>query len=153
MELRNMQLSDLDQVMELEKRQSKPWERYSFGQAMRLGHRCVVVEENDRIIAYAVADKGHGRIIFSLSPNASLMLFRKWREEAIEAGVTVLWAETPRENVDAISLLMKYGFTKQGTRPSYYGPGEDATVWSRPCLTDTNIGYQGRSPLQVIEPV
>jgi ribosomal protein S18 acetylase RimI-like enzyme len=153
MQIRDMLPEDLDKVMELEKVLPKPWERYSFGQAVRLGHRVAVVEQDGKILAYGVADGGHGRHLVSVHPEASLMLYRQWKREAIEKGIPVLWAETHKDSVESIAMLMRFGFTKQGTRPSYFGPGEDAQVWARPNLTDAAIGYQGRSPLQVPEPV
>jgi len=154
MQIREMIPEDLDQVMELEKKKvTKSWERYVFGQAVRLGHSLAVVEEDGKILGYAVADKGHVRNFVSSHPEATMMLYRQWKRLSTEAGIPVLWAETHRDSVEVIALLMRLGFTKQGTRPSYYGPGEDATVWARPNLTEALIGVQGRQPMQAIEPV
>jgi ribosomal protein S18 acetylase RimI-like enzyme len=153
MQLRDMTPEDLDQVMVMEERLVKPWKRYSFGQAVRLGHRVAVVEKDGKILGYGIADGGHGRHICASHPEAALMLYRRWKQEAIEKGIDVLWAETHKDSVESIAMLMRFGFTKQGTRPNYFGPGEDATVWARPNLTEALIGSQGRSPLQVSEPV
>jgi ribosomal protein S18 acetylase RimI-like enzyme len=139
--------------MEMEKRVVKPWKRYSFGQAVRLGHRVAVVEEGDKILGYGVANGGHGRHICANHPEAALMLYRQWKREAIEKGIDVLWAETHKDSVESIAMLMKFGFTKQGTRPSYFGPGEDAQVWARANLTESLTAQHGRPSMQVIEPV
>jgi hypothetical protein len=145
---------DLDVVMQMEKLLVKPWERYSFGQAVRLGHKVrVAVDDTGKILCYGVTDGGHCRHACSIHPEAALMMYRQWKREATEAGVTVLWAETHRDSVEIIALLMRLGFTKQGTRPSYYGPGEDATVWSKPNLTEALTAQHGRPSMQPIEPV
>lgn len=153
MQIRDMLPSDFPQVMELEKKQYKPWPQYAFGQAIRLGHRVVVVESDSKILGYAVWDKGHGRTICAINSKAAIMLYKDWFDDTSNKKVSVLWVETHRDSVEAIAMLLRFGFTKQGTRPSFYGPGEDATVWAKPNLTEALIGVQGRSPLQVIEPV
>jgi ribosomal protein S18 acetylase RimI-like enzyme len=127
---------DLDQVMVLENKKFKPWDRISFYQAVRLGHRVAVVEENGKILGYGVADKGHARNIATSNPYAALMLYNQWKKEALEAGIDTLWAETHKSSTEVIALLLHYGFMKQGTRPNYYAPGEDATVWARPNLAE-----------------
>lgn len=136
MQIRNMSTLDLDQVVQLEKRQHKPWPQYGFGQAMRLGHTCMIVVEDDgRIVGYGVCNKGHGRTINATNAKAAILLYKNWHDIATVAGAQVLYAETHKDNVEAIAMLMRFGFTKQGLRPNFYGPGEDAVVWAKPNLT------------------
>lgn len=147
-----MNTSDFPQIMELEKRQAKPWPQYAFGQAIRLGHGCAVVEDSQgNIIGYGVCDKGHGRTINATDARAAFLLYKNWFEHATKEKVQILWAETHKDSVDAVALLIRFGFTKQGVRPSYYGPGEDATVWAKPNLAGANIPVQELSQPQVAE--
>lgn len=134
MGLRPMVPEDLDNVMVLETmHQHKPWQKSGFEQALRLGHRCMVVEQNGAVIGYGVADKGHGRTICAPdNPRAALMLYDDWFKHGVESKAEVLYAEVQADNVRAISLLMRFGFAKIGERPSYYGPGLAAQVWARP---------------------
>jgi ribosomal protein S18 acetylase RimI-like enzyme len=111
----------------------------------------VVEDEAGKILGYGVADGGHGRHICANHPEAALMLYRRWKREATEKGIDVLWAEN-RDSVESIAMLAKFGFTVQGTRPNYFGPGEDAQVWARPNLTETTMGYQGPSKMQALDP-
>jgi ribosomal protein S18 acetylase RimI-like enzyme len=150
--LRDMVPEDLDQIMEMEKRVIKPWERYSFGQAARLGHWVGVVERDGQILGYGVANGGHGRHFCSSHANAAMMMYTHWKKVALEKKSEVLWAETHRDSVESIAMLMKLGFTVQGVRPSYYGPGEDATVWARPNLTQASTRVHGRPDVQPIDP-
>ena len=154
MQIRDMLPEDLDQVMEMESRQHKPWPRYGFGQAMRLGHYCPVVEdERGNILGYGVTDGGHGRNIYATSGRAALAIYKEWFSRAKELGAPVLWAETDKDNVAAIAMLVRFGFEKAGVRPSFYGAGIDAIVWTRANPTEALIGVQGRQPMQAIEPV
>lgn len=151
MQIRPMNTSDLSQVAELEKRQHKPWPQYAFDQAMRLGHSCMVVDIGGDIIGYGVCDKGHGRTINATNAKAAILLYKNWHDIATQAGAQILYAETHRDSVEAIAMLMRFGFTKQGLRPSFYGPGEDAVVWSRPNLAGAGIILQELPESQVVE--
>lgn len=155
MQIRAMTPNDFPQVMELEQKQHKPWPVYAFGQAMRLGHGCVVVEEGDKIIGFGVADKGHGRNIYAVNSKAALLLYKEWFETAKKQGVDVLYAETPPEEEAPapVAMLKRFGFVISGTRPSFYGVGLDALVWTRVNPTEATIGIQGKQPAQLIDPV
>ena len=153
MQIRDMTPEDLDQVMELEKKQHKPWPRYGFGQAMRLGHYCSVVEEGGKILGYGVADGGHGRTICATNSRVALVIYKEWFDYAKKIGAPILWAETDKDNVEAIAMLVRFGFGKSGTRPSYYGPGVDAIVWTRANPTEAFTAQHGRPDMQALEPV
>jgi [ribosomal protein S18]-alanine N-acetyltransferase len=151
MPIRKMELSDLDSVMELEtKYQHRPWAKANYGQAMRLEHHCVVVERDGVIVGYGVADKGHGRTIYAKDSRVALELYNDWFENSKEVGAPVMWAETAEGSVDAIAMLVRLGFHRTGTRPAFYGPGADATVWTRP--TGLGLTVPGMPELHITQP-
>lgn len=145
-----MMVEDLPQIMELEnKLQHRPWKQYGFGQAIRLDHRCMVIERDGIIVGYGVADKGHGRTILAQEPRAAAILYNDWQENASACGAPLMWAEVSPENVSAIGNLIHFGFTRQGVRPSFYGPGQDAHVYTR-VVTQNIKAVQGFRPVENI---
>jgi ribosomal protein S18 acetylase RimI-like enzyme len=132
MGVRQMKPEDLPQIMALENAvQLHPWPQAAFEQALRLGQTCLVYEEDGEVLGYGVADKGHGRTIAAKTIHAAGELYRTWFEAARAAGAPSLYAEIEGTNEAARARLQRFGFGKIGTRPSFYGPGLDAEVWSK----------------------
>jgi ribosomal-protein-alanine N-acetyltransferase len=128
-----MEEKDLDQIVVLEKlHQASPWPWISFVYAIRAGQECVVVERENEIIGYAVWDKGHGRTICAVSAKAALLLYQAWYSFVKNKGILEMNAETPENAIAPIAMLERFGFNRIGTRPSFYGAGINAIVWSRP---------------------
>lgn len=127
-----MELKDIETIVELEKYQFHPWNKYSFEQAIGIGHQCAVVEQNGRIVGYGVVNKGHGRHIYAAYSRVALEIYTAWYNWLKENNIEEMTAETTNDAKNSIAMLERFGFNRIGIRPSFYGPGVDAVVWSRP---------------------
>lgn len=140
-EIREMQIDDLEQVMEIENATfSAPWtETGYFSFLMRNDTLFLVAEEEGRILGYcgllSVQDEGD---ITNVAVESSQRgrgigeaLVRELALRACESGVRVLHLEVRQSNEAARSLYRKLGFQEDGLRKNYYeAPREDAVLMS-----------------------
>ena len=142
MTIREMQVEDLTQVMELEESLfSVPWTKEGFFSfLMRDNTLFLVVEENGKILGYCgvllVLDEGeitNGAVcrqrqregIGQFLLSGLFLLLR-------ERGIRVLHLEVRESNRTAIRLYERMGFQKDGLRRNYYtDPSEDAVLMTR----------------------
>ncbi|HIX59116.1 MAG TPA: ribosomal protein S18-alanine N-acetyltransferase [Candidatus Blautia gallistercoris] len=142
MTIREMQVEDLTQVMELEESLfSVPWTKEGFFSfLMRDNTLFLVVEENGKILGYCgvllVLDEGE---------ITNVAVCRQRQREGIgqfllsglflllrERGIRVLHLEVRESNRTAIRLYERMGFQKDGLRRNYYtDPSEDAVLMTR----------------------
>ena len=142
MTIREMQVEDLTQVMELEESLfSGPWTKEGFFSfLMRDNTLFLVVEENGKILGYCgvllVLDEGE---------ITNVAVCRQRQREGIgqfllsglflllrERGIRVLHLEVRESNRTAIRLYERMGFQKDGLRRNYYtDPSEDAVLMTR----------------------
>lgn len=142
MTIREMQVEDLTQVMELEESLfSVPWTKEGFFSfLMRDNTLFLVVEENGKILGYCgvllVLDEGE---------ITNVAVCRQRQREGIgqfllsglflllrERGIRGLHLEVRESNRTAIRLYERMGFQKDGLRRNYYtDPSEDAVLMTR----------------------
>ena len=142
MTLREMEIDDLDQVMEIEKELfSVPWTKEGFFTfLMKENAMFLVVEEKGSILGYCgiltVLDEGD---------ITNVAVRRERQKEGIgyfmtdglirlcqERGVNIIHLEVRRSNQSAIRLYERLGFKEDGIRKNYYAdPSEDAILMTR----------------------
>ncbi len=153
LKVRQMQVTDLDQVIEIEKSSfSHPWSREQFQAELARSYisRCYVAEfvngEDERIdpdgqriagfvMAWLVADEMH---IANVAVHPDLrgggvarLLLEHAFDEAHNQGARWCQLEVRVGNDAARALYGKLGFRKMGVRRGYYSDGEDAVVMGK----------------------
>ena len=141
-QIREMQLDDLEGVMEIENDNfSKPWTGTGFFSFLiRNDTLFLVAEENDRICGYCgvvmAADEGDitNVAVAKQCQNQGIggMLTAELIHRTEEVGVSRLFLEVRVSNQPAIHLYQKMGFEQNGKRKNYYeSPVEDALLMMR----------------------
>ena len=83
------------------------------------GLRAVPPDAEINTVAVASAEQGTG---------LGSRLVEAMLGEARDRGCTQVFLEVRADNVSAQGLYTRHGFEQIGTRPGYYGPGQDALV-------------------------
>lgn len=141
-QIREMQIDDLEQVMVIEKENfSVPWTEVGFFSFLiRDDTLFLVAEEGEQILGYCgvvtVLDEGDitNVAVMKNRRNQGIggMLVDTLIHRTEEAGVTRLFLEVRAGNESAIHLYSKLGFEESGLRKNYYeSPTEDALVMKR----------------------
>ncbi len=138
--VRLMELKDIDQVAEIEKRSFPvPWSRGAFEKEIKknLMAKYIVVEQQNILVAYGgmwiIIDEAHVTNI-AVDPDYrgkkfGRQLVEAMIQEALEIGVTRMTLEVRRSNLIAQGLYKSLGFISCGVRPGYYEDnGEDAII-------------------------
>lgn len=140
--IRQMQIDDLEQVMEIENEAfSVPWTMNGFFTFLiRNDTLFLVAEDNGEICGYAgiVMVPGDGDIT-NIAVKESRrgngigrMLVKELIKESEEQGVSRVFLEVRKTNAPAIGLYEKMGFAQIGIRKDYYEePKEDAVLMCR----------------------
>ena len=140
--IREMQIDDLDGVMEIERENfSVPWtETGFFSFLLREDTLFLVAEEQGEILGYCgvvmVLDEGDITNVAVKKARQDQgiggQLVRTLIERTEAAGVTTLHLEVRPSNRRAIHLYEKMGFTANGLRKNYYeAPREDGFLMKR----------------------
>lgn len=138
---RPMSRADLPQVAALERATyAFPWNDQIFGDCLRVGYHCVVVETATGVAGYAVLSLGAGEAhVLNLcveqarrrhGVGRALLMFLL--AHARDRGIRDAFLEVRRSNRAAISLYHSVGFECVGQRRGYYqaeGGREDALVY------------------------
>ena len=138
-EIREMQLDDLEQVMEIENENfSRPWtETGFFTFLIRQDTLFLVAEEDEEILGYCgvvmVQDEGDITNVSVKKDRQNHGIGKLLVQELIrkteEMGVSRLFLEVRESNERAIHVYEKAGFVKNGLRKNYYeDPVEHAVL-------------------------
>lgn len=128
-EFRNMQVSDLEQVMRIEKQaHAFPWTQGIFEDCIRVGYYCPVLVANQDVVAYAVMSAIAGEAhIFNVcvDPDCQGKGFGRQLVEHLLAvadskNMKTAFLEVRPSNRKAIKLYETLGFSEVGTRKNYY---------------------------------
>ena len=140
--IRKMTLSDLDEIMEIEKEAfNDHWKRSDFEYELTendFAHMVVFEEENKvigmlgyyilfddaQITTIAVRENCRGKRIAS-------QLMEYLIEDCNRKGCSVLSLEVRKSNHKAINLYNKFEFVEMNIRKGYYEDGEDAIFMMR----------------------
>ena len=143
LDLRPMQMADLTEVMEIERRSyPHPWTRLIFSDCLHAGYSCWVCERQGIIEGYGV---------ISIAAGESHLLNLCVRPESQQQGIggellmhfitlarghnaEVIFLEVRRSNTAARKLYENKGFNELGSRKDYYPAGdnrEDALILAR----------------------
>jgi [ribosomal protein S18]-alanine N-acetyltransferase len=138
MKIERMQISDLKEVMEIEKASFRfPWKRAFFLYDMNRHHAfCLVAKENKRLVGYLIAWKIEDQ--FHLANIAVHPLQRKkgigseLLKTILEIGTELkcknIFLEVRESNISAQNFYRKFGFVHTLTQKQYYHDGEDALI-------------------------
>ncbi len=131
--------SDLPEVVAIERASfPNPWTGPLFLQELQVGFsRTIVARAADGAIAgylcrWLVADEIHVLNV-AVAPSArgqglGAALMRHVLAEASTCRVTAVTLEVRRSNTAGRRLYDAFGFEEVGSRPNYYGRGEDALI-------------------------
>lgn len=135
---RAMNESDLDRVDLIERQASPhPWKIAHFVDSLKSGYQCIVVENDDRIIGYAVlmlvVDEAHLLILTVAREYQGQGVGQKIMDYLTDLAVSkqcsTLLLEVRETNRVAFSLYLNSGFCEVGQRRNYYADtGEDAVI-------------------------
>lgn len=137
--IREMQLSDLDRVCELEKACfSDPWPRQSFARDVAenaISHPFVVLSGNE-IVGYAVyrcIDRETEITNFAIAPDfrrrhVGSFLLGCIVSDILRKGIEDVHLELRGANDAARNLYLKHGFKEVGVRKDYYVKQKDDAV-------------------------
>jgi ribosomal-protein-alanine N-acetyltransferase len=144
--IRPMQDEDLRWVVEVESRGHVfPWTRSIFADCLRVGYGCLVLEQEDTVVAHLVMASGAGQAHI-----LNLCVDPEWQgrgygggflDHALErlriSGIETVFLEVRPSNDAAIALYESRGFNEVGRRRDYYPAAkgrEDALVFARQIL-------------------
>ena len=141
-QLRRMQATDVESVLEIERRNFRdPWTRRAFLAEIKAGpvSQPMVVEYDDRIIGYVVP-----WFVADELQIANLAIHEDFRrrglarqtigqlcEIALQKNCKVAHLEVRHTNTAARELYESLGFKTTTVRRAYYGPAEDALLMSK----------------------
>ena len=127
--LRPMTASDLDAMMAIERVNFPfPWTEGNFKDSINSGYMCLVMEQGQQLIGYAVLmmvlDEAH---LLNISVAKSYQglgwgryLLVQMMEIGREKGGLNMFLEVRPSNRSALGLYESMGFNEMGIRPGYY---------------------------------
>lgn len=127
--LRKMLETDTAAVAVLESLVSlDPWPEKLFGDCIRVGYSCWVLENNNEIIGFGLLSSAAGEAHI-----LNLVIDEKWRRQGLgirmmqhliniarELGADIAYLEVRESNLMARELYRKLSFTEIGVRKGYY---------------------------------
>lgn len=127
--MRAMSASDLDAVMAIERVNFPfPWSEGNFKDSMNSGYICLVMEQANQVVGYAVLmmvlDEAH---LLNISVDKSYQgkgwgryLLVHMMDVGREKGGLNMFLEVRLSNHSALGLYESMGFNEMGIRPGYY---------------------------------
>jgi ribosomal-protein-alanine N-acetyltransferase len=127
--LRPMTASDLDAIMAIERVNFPfPWTEGNFKDSINSGYMCLIMEQGQQLIGYAVLmmvlDEAH---LLNISVAQSHQgqgwgryLLLQMMEIGREKGGLNMFLEVRPSNHSALGLYESMGFNEMGIRPGYY---------------------------------
>lgn len=133
LEIRPMRRSDLNAVMVIEHNAYPfPWSAGIFKDCLRIGYRCLVLTDHDKVCGYSVfsvaVDEAH-LLNLCIAESArrrglATLLLDHVMSEMTFAGADRVYLEVRPSNRAATRLYHRHGFRQIGRRPGYY-PDEE----------------------------
>jgi ribosomal-protein-alanine N-acetyltransferase len=133
-----MQISDLNEVMEIEKTSFKlPWKKAFFLYDMNRPHAfCLVAKENSRLVGYLIAWKIEEQLHLAniaahpdeRRKGIGSQLLKTILEIGKEVNCNNIFLEVRESNIPAQNFYRKFGFVHTITQKQYYHDGEDALI-------------------------
>lgn len=141
-QLREMIQSDIDQIMQLERRaHSHPWRVSSFEDCLKGRQRCWLAEFQNQLIGYVVVTHGGGDaelLNLAVSPEYQRkgigQVLLSHAVDLVKDKADMLFLEVRVSNYKAIALYSREGFFEVGNRKNYYPTTngyEDALLMAR----------------------
>jgi ribosomal-protein-alanine N-acetyltransferase len=127
--MRAMTVSDLEAIMAIERVNFPyPWTEGNFSDSMNSGYICLVMEQGDQLIGYAVLmmvlDEAHLLNISVAKSYQGQSLGRHLLVEMMDVGRQQgglnMFLEVRPSNHSALGLYDSIGFNEMGIRPGYY---------------------------------
>ena len=127
--MRAMSASDLDAVMAIERVNFPfPWSEGNFKDSMNSGYICLVMEQANQVVGYAVLmmvlDEAH---LLNISVDKTYQgkgwgryLLVHMMDVGREKGGLNMFLEVRPSNHSALGLYESMGFNEMGIRPGYY---------------------------------
>jgi ribosomal-protein-alanine N-acetyltransferase len=138
MKIERMQVSDLKEVMEIEKASfSSPWKRSYFLYDMNRPHAfCLVAKENKRLVGYLIAWRIEDQIHLAniavhpaeRKKGFGSQLLKTILEIGEELKCQNIYLEVRLSNTIAQNFYCKLGFVQNFIQKHYYHDGEDALI-------------------------
>jgi [ribosomal protein S18]-alanine N-acetyltransferase len=130
---RPMQMADLDAIMAIEPTiYPYPWSRGNFSDSLNAGYSCWVLQQNQRMIGYAVLmpvlDEAHLLNLSIAAAHQGQGLGRALLEHMLQIarrhGALNIFLEVRPSNRPALRLYENMGFNEMAVRRGYY-PAKD----------------------------
>lgn len=131
---------DIDGIMALEQGSiAHPWVRDELERLISDGNKiCLVMEYENKIVCYVGAETvldecNVGNIVTDRKYRGkgfATNLMNKLMSDLKQRGIVKVFLEVEHDNMPAIALYEKTGFTRYGQRRDYYGAGRNAVLMS-----------------------
>ena len=139
--IRSADLSDIKYIMALEQGSIvHPWESKAIESLIvDKNKKCYVADLHGEVVGYVGAE-----IVLDECNIGNIVTHKDFRGRGFATeilgilldvlkrnGVAKVFLEVEHDNVPAIALYEKHGFTRYGQRRDYYGPGKDAVLMTK----------------------
>ena len=139
--IRNAELSDIGSIMALEEGSIvHPWNSKDIESLITdQNKKCLVAEANGEVVCYVGAETvldecNIGNIVTAVDHRGKgygAKVFTGLLNDLKNGGIAKVFLEVEHDNIPAISLYEKSGFTRYGYRRDYYGQGKDAVLMTK----------------------
>jgi ribosomal-protein-alanine N-acetyltransferase len=139
--IRSADLSDIKSIMALEQGSIvHPWESKAIESLIvDKNKKCYVADLHGEVVGYVGAET-----VLDECNIGNIVTHKDYRGRGFateilgilldilkENGVAKVFLEVEHDNIPAIALYEKHGFTRYGQRRDYYGPGKDAILMTK----------------------
>ena len=139
--IRSADLSDIKSIMALEQGSIvHPWESKAIESLIvDKNKKCYVADLHGEVVGYVGAET-----VLDECNIGNIVTHKDYRGRGFATeilgilldilkknGVAKVFLEVEHDNIPAIALYEKHGFTRYGQRRDYYGPGKDAVLMNK----------------------
>lgn len=139
--IRSADLSDIKSIMALEQGSIvHPWESKAIESLIvDKNKKCYVADLHGEVVGYVGAET-----VLDECSIGNIVTHKDYRGRGFATeilgilldilkknGVAKVFLEVEHDNIPAIALYEKHGFTRYGQRRDYYGPGKDAILMTK----------------------
>ena len=139
--IRLADLNDIKNIMAMEEGSIvHPWTSKDIESLITdRSKKCLAAELGGKVIGYAGAETvldecNIGNVVIDKEFRGrgfATVLMSRLLDELKKSGISKVFLEVEHDNVPALALYDKLGFTKYGHRRDYYGQGKDAVLMSK----------------------